>query len=104
MLCSAAALECIAFGVAGSLGIGAVYLDRRGGTFAVIVIGTIVGFTVNLDLFAATAVSEAVGHGSSDTFLKASAAGFACIGSIFTGYVDLSFGTELIFVVDTFDC
>lgn len=104
MLYSAAALECIAFSIAGSLRIGAVDLDGRGSTFAVIIISAVMGFTVNLDFFTAAAIGEAVGHGTSDTFLEASAAGFTCIGSIFAGYVDLAFGTELIFVVDTFDC
>ena len=62
------------------------------------------GFAVNLDLFASASIGEAVGHGASDTFLETSTAGFICTGGIFTGYINLTFGTELIFVVDTFDC
>lgn len=103
-LCSTAALECITFGVTGSLSIGTIYLDRGSCAFAVVIIGTVVCFTVNLDFFAAASVGEAVGHGISDTFLETSTACLIGIGSIFTGYIDLTFGAELIFVVDTLNC
>ena len=104
LLCSAAALECVTFCIAGSFRIGTVYLNRGGSTFTVIIIGTVVGLAVNLDSFAAASIGEAVGHGISHTFLETSAACLICTRSILSGYVNLTFGTKLIFVVDTFDC
>ena len=62
------------------------------------------GFTVNLDFFAAAAAAKAVSHGISDPFLKTSTACLICIGGILTGYIDLSFGAELLLIVGTFNC
>ena len=100
----AVTLEGIALGIAGFMGVGAVYLDGRSGTFAVIIIGTVVGFAVNLDFFAATAIGEAVCHGTFRTLLKTAAACLAGRSSIFAGDINLTLGTELLFVVNTFDC
>ena len=82
----------------------AVYLNGGCCTFAVIIIGTVVGFAVNLDFFTSAAVCKAVCHGAAAAFLETSTACLIGIGSIFTGYIDLTFGAELIFVVDTFNC
>ena len=70
LLCTTMTLEGITFRVAGSFGIGAVYLNRRGGTFAVIVIGTVVSFAVNLDFFTSVAVCKVVCHGAAAAFLS----------------------------------
>ena len=101
---SAAALEGITLSIAGCLCIGTIYLDRGSSTFAVIIIGTVVSFAVNLNLFTSTAICETVSHGTSGTLLKTSAACFICTCSVLACYIDFTFGTELIFVVDTFDC
>lgn len=98
------ALECGTFCFGRISCVGAVYLDRRSGTLAVVVVGTVVCFAVDLDRFASASIGEFVAHRASGAFLEASAACLVCIGSVFAGDVDITFGAELILIVDTFDC
>ena len=91
LLCTTMTLEGITFRVAGSFGVGAVYLNRRGGTFAVIVIGTVVSFAVDLDFFTSVAVCKVVCHRAAAAFLETSTACLVCVCGIFTCYINLAF-------------
>ena len=50
-------LESAAFCISRAVGTGTLYLNRRGCTFTVTVIGAIVGLTVNLNFLTATAAA-----------------------------------------------
>ena len=65
-------LESAAFCISRAVGIGTLYLNRRGCTFTVTVIGAIVGLTVNLNFLTATAAAVAVSHRTAGTFLELS--------------------------------
>ena len=69
------------------------------------VVGTFLGFAVDVDLFAAAVVSFTV-HGStgSAAFTETSAVCFICIACTCTGNFDITSGTEFVFVVHTFGC
>ena len=98
------ALESIALCVTGFMGVGTVYLNGRSRAFAVIIIGTVVGFAVNLDFFAAASIRKAVCHRIFRAFLKTATACLVCRSGIFTDNINTAFGTEFFFVVNTFDC
>ena len=83
---------------------GTLYLNRRGCTFTVTVIGAIVGLTVNLNFLTATAAAVAVSHRTAGTFLETVAVGFIGGSCIFTIDVNITSGTELVLVVNTVCC
>ena len=85
------------------MGIISGYVDRSSSAFAVLIVGAVVCFAVNLDRVASTAICEAV-HGTTATLTEAAAAGFICTGGTFAHDVDLAFGAELVFVVKTGCC
>ena len=68
------------------------------------VVGTFLGFTVNVDLFTATVFLSAVHGRTSASFSETSAAGFICFAGIFTGNLDVTSGTEFMIIIDTFCC
>ena len=103
-LYAAVALEGVTLGFLRRMCTGTVYLDRRGCTLAIIIIGTVVGFTVDLNPVTSTSAGIAVCHGTSGTFFETAAACFICSGSIFSGNVDVTFGTELFLIVHTGSC
>jgi hypothetical protein len=80
-------------------------INSGGGTFAVFVVGTFLGFAVDVDLFAAAVVRFTV-HGStgSISFTETSAVCFIRITGTRTGDLDITSGTEFVFVVHTFGC
>ena len=61
-------------------------------------------FTVDLDLFTSTAAGTAVCHRISAALTETAAACLICSGSIFSGNVDVTFGTELFLIVHTGSC
>ena len=80
-------------------------INGRGCTFAVVVVGTFLSLTVNIDLFTATVLSIAV-HGGARRIAvaEASAGGILCMAGICTGDLDITARTELVVVVNTFCC
>ena len=98
------ALEGVASCIGRCMCIGAVYLNGGCCTFAVIVIGTVVGFAVDLDFVAAAAVCIAVFHGTVGSLAETAAACLICRSSIFACHVNITFLTELFFVVNTGHC
>ena len=80
--------------------IGAVYLNGGCCTFAVVIIGTVVGFAVNLDGLTSTAVFGTV-HGTLALFPEASAGCFFRTFCTVTHDVDFPSGTKHIFIVST---
>lgn len=68
------------------------------------VVGTFLGFAVDVDLFAAAVFGTAVLHGSCRTVAEASAACFICTVCVVTGNLDITAGTESVIVVNTFCC
>jgi len=97
-------LESAAFCISRAVGTGTLYLNRRGCTFTVTVIGAIVGLTVNLNFLTATAAAVAVSHRTAGTFLETVAVGFIGGSCIFTIDVNITSGTELVLVVNTVCC
>ena len=97
------ALESIALCVTGFMGVGTVYLNGRSRAFAVIIIGTVVGFAVNLDGLTSTAVFGTV-HGTLAFFPEASAGCFFRTFCTVTHDVDFPSGTKHIFIVSTGCC
>jgi hypothetical protein len=78
-------------------------INGGGCTFAVVVVGTFLSLTVNIDLFTATVLSIAV-HGGARRIAvaEASAGGILCMAGICTGDLDITSGTEFVFVVHAF--
>ena len=79
-------------------------IDRGSGASAVFVIGTFLGFAVNVDFFTAALLFLGVRDGICSLFAEASAAGFVCTARFGPGYLDLASGTELVFVVNAGGC
>lgn len=74
------------------------------GAPAVFVIGTFFCFAVNVDFFTAALASGGICDGIIPLLPEALAACFVCAAGRGTGNFDGSFGTELIFVVNTGCC
>lgn len=68
------------------------------------VVGTFLGFAVDVDLFAAAVFGTAVLHGSCRTVAEASAACFISTVCVVTGDLDITARTEFVVVVNTFCC
>ena len=96
----ALALKGVAFCLGTCFGAASCYVDGGCGTFAVFVVGTVVGFAVDLDGFASTAIFGTV-HGIGSTLAETAAGSFFCVSGAFAHYVDLTSGTELVFIVET---
>lgn len=79
-------------------------INSGGGTFAVFVVGTFLGFAVDVDLFAAAVFGTAVLHGCSCTVAETATACFISTVCVVTGDFDITAGTEFVVVVDTFCC
>ena len=79
------------------------YINSSCGTFTLFVIGTVVGFAVNLDGLTSTAVFGTV-HGTLALFPEASAGCFFRAFCTVTHDVDFPSGTKHIFVVSTGCC
>ena len=101
---SAFAGEGIAFCLVASFCAASGDINSGGCTFAVFVVGTFLGFAVDVDLFAAAVFGTAVLHGSCRTVAEASAACFISTVCVVTGDFDITAGTEFVVVVDTFCC
>ena len=97
-------LESAAFCISRAVGAGTFYLNRRGCTFTVTVIGAVMSLTVNLNFLTATAAAAAVSHRTAGTFLETVAVGFIGGSCIFTIDVNITSGTELVLVVNTVCC
>ena len=102
-LISALTFKCIAFCIAAAVGIVASYINGDSATFTVFVVGTVVGFAVNLDGLTSTAVFGTV-HGTLALFPEASAGCFFRTFCTVTHDVDFPSGTKHIFVVSTGCC
>ena len=103
MLCLAFTLEGAAFGFAALFGTASVYINGGGGTFTLVVVGTVVGFAVNLDGLAAAAVFGAV-HGTLASFPEAAAGCLFCVSCAFTHHINFPSGTEHVLIVGTGSC
>ena len=79
------------------------YINSSCGTFTVFVIGTVVGFAVNLDGLTSTAVFGTV-HGTLALFPEASAGCFIGTSGTVAHHINLPSGAEHIFVVSTGCC
>ena len=99
----ALALEGVALRLRTCLGTASSYVDSCCTTFAVFIVGTVVGFTVNLDGFTSTAVFGAV-HSSLASFTEASAGCFIGTSGTVAHHINLPSGAEHIFVVSTGCC
>ena len=97
-------LESAAFCISRAVGTGTLYLNRRGCTFTVTVIGAVMSLTVDLNFLTATAAAVAVSHRTAGTFLETVAVGFIGGSCIFTIDVNITSGTELVLVVNTVCC
>ena len=85
------ALEGVTSCIGRGMCIGAVYLNGGCCTFAVIIIGTVVGFAVDLDFVAATVICIAVFHGTAgslkDLFEGCLILNYYCYELVFTFFV-----------------
>ena len=68
------------------------------------VVGTFLGYAVDVDLFAAAVFGTAVMHGCSCTVAETATACFISTVCVVTGDLDITSGTEFVFVVHTFGC
>ena len=77
--------------------------DLRSAAFTVVIIHTFTCLAVYIDRLAATAAGTGSCHTLTFSLLKASTACLVwCIGCI-AGHLDIPFGTQFLFVVDTCD-
>ena len=74
ILCATMALEGVTSCIGRCMCIRAVYLNGGCCTFAVIIIGTVMGFAVDLDFVAATVICIAVFHGTAGSLSETAAA------------------------------
>ena len=96
-------LEGAAFGLAALFCAASVYINGGGGTFTLVVVGTVVGFAVDLDGLTAAAAFGAV-HGTLASFPEAAAGCFLSIFCAFAHHINFSSGTEHVFIVSTGSC
>ena len=96
---SAFTLESIAFCVAAAVSVVTGYIDGCRSTFAMFVIGTVVGFAVDVDSFTATAGVYSVCGGRFILAAETLTGSIICIACLGTFYIDGAFGTERILVV-----
>jgi len=95
--------EGITFCIAAFCGMTAGNINGRGCTFAVVVVGTFLSLTVNIDLFTATVLSSTVhGRAGRIAVAEASAGSILCMSGICTGDLDITSGTEFVVVVHAF--
>ena len=95
--------EGITFCIAAFCSMTAGNINGGGCTFAVVVVGTFLSLTVNIDLFTATVLSSTVhGRAGRIAVAEASAGSILCMAGICTGYLDITSGTEFVFVVHAF--
>jgi len=104
ILCTTMALESVTSCIGRCMCIGAVYLNGGCCTFAVVIIGTVVGFAVNLDFVAAAAICVAVFHGTVGSLSETATACFISTVCVVTGDLDITARTEFVVVVNTFCC
>ena len=79
---------------------GTIYINGCCCTFAIVVVCAVVGFTFNLDLFAATVAFHTICC-CIRFFLKASTAGFICNAGAFAHNIDLTSGTLMGIIINT---
>ena len=99
MIISAFAFECIAFCITATMGIISGYVDRSSSAFAVLIVGAVVCFAVDVDRF--TSASGIYCVHCSPVFLvtEAFAGCIICIAGFGSIYIDGTFGAEGVFVV-----
>lgn len=101
---SALAAESIALGITAAVGIVAGYIDGSSGTFAVLIVGTVVCLAVDVDGFTSTAGIRGVFYRTFLLVTETLTGGVICITCICAFHIDGTFGTERIFVVVTVVC
>lgn len=90
ILCATMALEGVTSCIGRGMCIGAVYLNGGCCTFAAIIIGTVVGFAVDLDFVAAASVCIAAFHGTAGSLAETAATCLVCRSSIFACHVNIT--------------
>ena len=96
---SAFTAEGIAFCITAAMCIITGYIDGSCGTFAVLIVGTVVCFAVNVNGFTSAAGICSICCGTFFLIAEAFTGGIICITCICALYINGSFGTERIFVI-----
>ena len=96
---SAFTFKCGTFCIAAAVRVVTIYINGGGGTFAVLVVGAVVGFAVDVDGFTAAAGVYGICGRSFVLTAKTLTGSIVCIACLGAFYIDGTFGTEGIPVV-----
>lgn len=93
--------ESAAFGIVAIAGTGAVNIDGCCHALAVIIVGALMRFAVNLDFFAAAVLHSGVFHSTVIPFAEASAACLVSVLCFVADDLNIASGAELVLIVKT---